>query len=259
LEKAISGMGLKMEVAATSNGSDAARDYAQLVRRWQRGEIKGILVVSRYPARQILHLIASGIPFVWVNDALGKEPLYAIRIDYHSAFFGSIPLFRQQGSRMVHVVSYLSLLRSWPVLFEHVDRCGAWKREQICYTEIASLEKPQKEIAALFDRLVFPCTIYVTGETLYRAIVDEALARGIVIPEELMIVVEYVISPPESFRIAPSGWELPFDAMASQALTLLKQATERIPHQPVVEYVSTRFRQGASTFPAPADTATGSS
>lgn len=242
-ERVVKAQGLTLDVVAMSSGARASGEHGEIIRRWQRGEIKGLLIVSRYPARQVLDLIASGIPFVWIGDMLGKEPLCAVMIDYEVAFFSSIPLLKWKGGAPLHILAFRSY-RIWERALNALAGMRAWKKEELHLHLYEGAEMFDAE--RLLDQLTFPCSLYVTGEVLYNAVCLAAAKQGISIPGQMKVIVEYVASPPASFAIPPTGWELPFEQVAQRALRMLEHASTTPPERPVIEYIPPIFRQGST-------------
>ncbi len=246
-QSVVEAAGMTLETVETASDERAAADHADLLRRWQHGELRGVLIVSRYPARQILHLIASGIPFVWVGSTLAKEPVYSVLIDAFAALYGSISFFKKNRSRHLHIF-FPVMDRDWEQCFRHLDLCGAWPMKKITLHSYQQTGTLEAEVSALMDRLEFPCSLYLSTDSVYRVVLKEALKRGIRVPEELTLVTEYIVSPAESFEIAPCGWEFPFEEMARLGLSLLEEAAKHLPDAPIVRSAAPVFRPGASAI-----------
>ena len=148
-EKVLKEQGLRPERIATHSDGNTREEHAAIINRWRRGELKGVLLVSRYPARQILDLVASGIPFVWVNDSLGKEPVCSVKVDAETAFFSSLQLFRkpEEPSIPLHVIGYGEpQAGAWDRVFMQLDALGVWPKEQLHHHFFASLDELSRAV-----------------------------------------------------------------------------------------------------------------
>ena len=250
-EKVLKEQGLRPERIATHSDGDSREEHAAIINRWRRGELKGVLIVSRYPARQILDLVASGIPFVWVNESLGKEPVCSVKVDAETAFFSSLQLFRkpEEPAIPLHVIGYGEpMARTWDRVFLQLDSLGAWRREQLHHHLFASLEELENRIDQILAEARPPIAIYLIREMGLPVVLKAIERRGWKFPRDVRLVVEYLVTPSEHYSVAPTGWEWPFEAMARRSLELLEANMRRPLDRPWLEYILPVLRRGKTAI-----------
>lgn len=251
--KVLEAQGLRMEICSTCHGGGEREEHAGIINRWQRGELKGLLIVSRYPARQILDFIASGIPFVWINNTLGKEPVCSVVIDAESAFFSSLPLFRNatEPAPDIHVIGSRNSTQDWERQFRHIAATGAWPQERLYAHFFTNVDEMKMRVRRLFDDLKFPCGLYLLGEAAIPAVFDEIQHRKLRAPCDVRMVVEYLSTSPALYPLPPTGWEWPFEQAAERALELLDQTAKHRPEEPLIEYIMPTLREGRTALQPP--------
>lgn len=250
-QKVISSQGLKMETIATHKGNKGRQQHAELINRWHRGELKGLLIVSRYPARQILDFIASGIPFVWVDNTLGKEPICSVRIDAETAFFSSFPLFKnkEESSIPIHVLGARTNTRTkWERTFYQISEMGFWPQEQMQVHFFRNPEEVKMKIQNLFEKTEFPCGIYLFGDSALPIVFDEIKRRQLSVPCDVRLVVAYLSTSQALYPMPVTGWKWPFEQVAEQALKLLDQIANHRLEEPLVEYISPVLHEGCTAY-----------
>ncbi len=239
--------GLEMEIVGVGEQSPPAKAHADLVRRWHQGELKGLLIVSRYPARNMIDLIASGIPFVWIGNDLGHhQPMCSVVFDWESAFFATLPLFNKRAAASgrdlpLHIVT-ASNRDDWERKLHLAQQAQVYQHGPITLHRYSCIE----EVTELFTTLETPSLLYISGGRFYQAILEEARKRHLRVPEDLAIIVEYIGRTGREADLMPTGWDLPFEEMAEEALKLLENAIEAFPSRLEQSLVGLKYHQGNS-------------
>lgn len=248
--KVLKAQGLKMDLYSTHEGDEGHKEHAKIINRWHRGELKGLLIVSRYPARQILDFIASGIPFVWVDNTLGKEPVCSVVTDAQGAFLSSLPLFRgtAESALNIHVIGSRNATRDWDRQFHHIAATGTWQREQLHSHLFGSVDEIKSPVRQIFDNLKFPCGLYLLHEAMIPIVFDEIHRRKLRVPHDIRLVVEALSTSPALYPLPPTGWEWPFEQVAKRALELLDHTSKHRPEEPLIEYIMPILREGCTAL-----------
>lgn len=251
LESVLESRGYESEVITTRATDDEWFKESQLAQRWQRQEVAGAILVSRYPALQILNLKASGVPFVWFGNKLGHDPIHSVLIDIPRGVLQAMRLLLagpdQRDFYLIARDSQGVYRRSCSYGLD----AGLISPEQNHYLELprasGALSSELKQTLQQICHSSKPLAIFMPED---RQAIDAILAHlhclGTVFPDQVSFLATH-LPPKPGEKLPHSSICAPITAMAEKSLELLDQIIRDPDFEPYSHYICPDLINGDTT------------